>query len=146
MICILLEQTKKKYLEIILDDFGCNQIIDNLALLKSNKLLRLDLSNQPASDIKQGYSKVDIISITYNSNIHIDNSEYNIKCTVNRQNEVEISMTSDGIQELHDIVAFVRDNDDHFHLFGGFDLYTDEGHPSNNIIDAITIYDSPMAK
>lgn len=142
MICLLLEQIKKKYLEIILDDLGCNLIIDNLALLKSNKQLRIDLSNQIVSEPKQGYSKIDIISVTYNSNVHIDSTEYNIQCTLIQQNEVEISITSDGIQELHDIVEFVRDNDDHFHLFGGFDLYTDEDNPSNNIIGAITIYNS----
>lgn len=140
MICVLLEQTKKKYLEIILDDFGCNLIIDNLALLKSNKQLSLDLSKQTASNFKQGYSKVNIISITYNSNMHIDDTECNIKCIVNQQNKVELSITSDGIQELLDILEFIRDNDDHFHLLGGVDLYTDEEHPSNNTIDAITIY------
>lgn len=140
MICLLLEQTKKKYLEIILDDFGCNLIIDNLALLKSNKQMRLDLSKQIAPNFKQGYSKVDIISITYNSNMHIGDTEYNIICIVNQQDEIELSITYDGIQELRDIIEFVRDNDDHFHLFGGFDLCTDEEHPSNNIIDAITIY------
>lgn len=140
MIYLLLERVKKEYLEIVVDAGGCNLIINGLALLERDKSLRIDLSNQILPEAKTGYSKVGIMTIVANSNFHFANTDYNIKCNLSKQNEVKITLTQDGIQELQNIMEFVRDNDDHFHLYGGFNLYTEEDQSINNIISAITIY------
>lgn len=144
MICLLLDQNKKKYLEIILDDTGCNLIIDKLTLLDSLKVLRLDVSNQVDYKTKKGYKKIEAISFVYRSSEHLANTGYNIKCSIIGLSEVEICVTSDGIQELLSVVEYIKDNDDHVHLFGGADLYTGEedDYPSNNLLGAITIYNS----
>ncbi len=141
MIYIFLEQIKKKYLEIILDDFGCNYFINNLTLLKSNKILKLHTSNQDKVKVKQGYNIMESMSIVYCPNVHIANTEYNIKCSLIGLHEVEISVTSEGIQELQYILEYVRDNNDHFHLFGEFNLYIGEDdYSSTNLLESITIY------
>ena len=56
MICLLLEQNKKKYLEMILDATGCNLIIEKLTLLDSLRVSKLDVSNAVVDHrMKQGY-------------------------------------------------------------------------------------------
>ena len=144
MICLLLEQIKKKYLEMIFDDSGCSLIIEKLTLLNSLKVLRLDVSKWVNFITKQGYKSIESISFVYCSTEHIANTGYNIMCSVIGLNEVVICVTSDGIQELQCILEFIKDNDDHVHLFGGFDLYTgeDDRYPSNNLLGAVTIYNS----
>lgn len=144
MICLLLEQNKKKYLEVILDDTGCNLIIEKLALLDSLKVLRLDVSNQVDYRTKPGYKNIESISFVYCSTEHIANTECNIRCSVTGASEVEIRVTSDGIQELQCIMEYIKDNDDHVHLLGDSDLYTgeDDDYPTNNLIGAITIYNN----
>ena len=142
MICLLLDQNKKKYLEIILDDIGCNLIIEKLTLLNSLKIIRLDISNQVDYITKQGYKSIKSISFVYCSTEHIANTGYNIKCSVFGLSDLEICVSSDGIQELRCIIEYIKDNVDHVHLFGGADLYTGESnsYQSNNILGAITIY------
>ena len=144
MICLLLEQNKKKYLEIILDAIGCNLIIEKLTLLDSLRVSRLDASNAVDHRTKQGYINIGSLSFVYCSTEHIANTEYNIKSSIIGSNEVEICLTSAGIQELQCIVEYIKENDDHVHLLGESDLYTGEedSYPSNNVIGAITIYNS----
>lgn len=142
MICLLLEKNKKKYLEIILDDSGCNKIIEKLSQLNSREILKLDLLNQEDYITKQGYQNIELLSFVYCSEEHIANTGYNIKCSIIGSNEVEVCVTLDGIQELQSIMEYIKDNDDHFHLFGGFDLYTgnDDNYALNNLLGAVTIY------
>lgn len=143
MIHLFLEQINKKYLEIILDNFGCNYFISNLALLKYNKTLKFDVSNQDVVKIKQGYNKIESISIVLYPIVHIANTDYNIKCTLISLHEIEIGLTLEGTQELQYILEYVRDNNEHFHLFGGFNLYTEEeDYSSTNLLDSITVYNA----
>ena len=143
MIHLFLEQAKKRYLEVVLDSFECNRIIDTLDLLKADKLLKYEVSDLEEFKEKKGYDTIESISFIYCSNDHINNTEYNIKCSLIGLHEVEICMTSEGIQELQSILEYVRDKEDHFHLFEGFNLYTGEDDKySDNILDTITIYNT----
>lgn len=143
MIHLFLEQAKKRYLEVVLDAFECNRIIDSLSLLKTDKLFKYDGLDFEGFNGRKGYSSMESIAFIYCSNNHIANTEYNIKCSLIGLHEVEICMTSEGIQELQSILEYVRDKEDHFHLFGGFNLYTREDDKySDNILDTITIYNT----
>ena len=56
MIHLFLEQAKKRYLEVVLDAFECNRIIDSLSLLKADKLLKYEVS-----DLEEFKEKKDMI-------------------------------------------------------------------------------------
>lgn len=143
MIHLFLEQAKKRYLEVVLEAFECNRIIDSLSLLKTDKLFKYDGLDFEGFKGWKGYSSIESIAFVYCSNNHIANTEYNIKCSLIGLHEVEICITSEGIQELQSILEYVRDKEDHFHLFGGFNLYTGEDDKySDNILDTITIYNT----
>lgn len=141
MINIYLEQSKKKYIEIIVDDFGCNLIMNNLKSLKITNAFLIDLSKQDKFECKKGYMRVEFIQFRYHNCIHFANTDYNIKCSLMEPNKIDINLSLEGITELLNILEFIRDHNDHFHLYGGFNLYTGEGeYESKNILNAITIY------
>ena len=97
MIHLFLEQAKKRYLEVVLDAFECNRIIDSLSLLKTDKLFKYDGLDFEGFNGRKGYSSMESIAFVYCSNNHIANTEYNIKCSLIGLHEVEICITSEGI-------------------------------------------------
>ena len=141
MILIFLEKYEQKYLEIYLDDSGCNCFIENLKHLEKNRVIIQDLTNSSIRESKNGFQNISHISFTYISTPHIQNTEYNIKGSLLNQSTIEIGLTSSGIDEFIYIIECVQSSGDHFHLFGSFNLYTGEGETSpNNIFNAMTIY------
>lgn len=141
MIQLFLEQHEKKYLEIFLDNLGCNCFIENLKHLKRDKIIILDLTNSSVLEGRYGFLNISHISFTYISTSHILNTEYNIRGSLLNQSTIEIGLTSLGIDEFLYIIKFVQSSGDHFHLFGSFNLYTGESETSpDNILNAMTIY------
>lgn len=140
MINIYLEQTKKKYLEIVLDERGCDTIIDGIASLIANPA-QVNIPVQNIFKPRQCYIGIKTFSIELYSSTHIAETDYNIQCSLFDLEKIKISLTLEGTQELLDIIKYVKYHDDHFHLYGGYDLYTDENDTSpNNLLTAITIY------
>jgi hypothetical protein len=141
MINIYLKQLEKKFLEIILDEGGCDTIIDSIASLKIIKPEKVNIPVQNVIKPKQGYIGIKNFSIEFLPSAHIAETDYNIQCSLVDSKEINICLTSEGTQELLDIIKYIKYNNDHFHLYGGFDLYTDENDSfPGNLLTAITIY------
>jgi hypothetical protein len=68
---------------------------------------------------------------------HFGDTDCNIWCKKQEQS-VEMQLTHFGINELREIIEYVRKSGDHYHFFGGFNLYV-KGDISDEI-KAINLY------
>ena len=140
MISLQLENNNKKYLEILIDETGCQDLIDKISTLFSSKTVLLDTFT-PHSFIKDGYIDIRNLSLVSIAGNTIADTDYNIECFFRNSNVIEICLTNNGVKELKNILEYVHSEKDHFHLFGGFDLYTgDNDVVSQEYINAITVY------
>lgn len=139
MISLYLEQLHKKYLEVVIDETGYISFMNNILHIKEDKSIMIDLSDK--KNIKSGYERIRFLYLTLLPVPHISNTDYNIECLIKDKNTIEMRMSTAGIDELRNILNYIHKEKDHFHLFGGFDLYTGENDTRNaDYINAISIY------
>lgn len=130
---------KDSYLEITIDDKGYCDLKDNIVALRDGKTVLK--SRRFPNKRKNGYTVLSALSLALLPDIHIAGTDYNIMCFSKTGGVVELCMTDEGIGEVTNILEYVRSEKEHFHLFGGFDLYTGENDVASiQYISAITIY------
>ena len=138
MISIYLEQLQKQYLEVVIDEAGYISFMNNILHIKEDKSIMIGLSDK---NTKSGYERIRFLYLTLLPVTHISNTDYNIECLIKDKNTIEMRMSTVGIDELCNILNYIHKEKDHFHLFGGFDLYTGENDTRNtDYITAISIY------
>ena len=111
-----------------------------LKRLSNDKKLYYNLSNIDINEQKKDFQVISHLLFLYITTPHILNTDYNIKCSLLERNTIELFFTLSGIDEMLYIVEFVKSTGDHYHLYGGFNLYTGDDKTSFNILNAITIY------
>lgn len=142
MIKLFLEKIQQKYLEIHLDDLGCQLFMDRLKLLSKCNEEQQELFDIDICEQKKDFQVISFLSFQKISTLHFFDTDYNIKCSIVDKNTIVFCLSLLGIDELLYIIEYVHSTGEHFHLFGGFDLYTGQGETSFDIINAITIYKS----
>lgn len=132
---------KDAYLEVTIDDKGYCDLKDNILALREKKSVVMNDSISFSMIERKGYTPLCSLSLVLLPDVHIAGTDYNIMCFPKTCGVVELCMTDEGIGEVTNILEYVRSENEHFHLFGGFDLYTGENDPVPiQYISAITIY------
>ena len=109
----------RDYLEIHVDSDGCYKILNALdVLLEKGE----DKINAEKTLAKEGFQTIPIFILKFEPIEHFGDTDCNIWCRKLGQS-VEMQLTSFGIEELHWIIEDVLKSGDHYHFFGGFNMY-----------------------
>ena len=130
----LYEGDNKEYLEIHVDSDGCYKILNALDVLQEKGE---DKINAEKTLAKERFQTIPNFILKFEPIEHFGDTDCNIWCRKLRQS-VEMQLTSFGIEELHWIIEDVLKSGDHYHFFGGFNLYV-KGDISDEI-KAINLY------
>ncbi len=115
----LCEGNNQDYLEIHVDNDGCKSILNALNGLQKNGKVKI---NTEMALAKNGFQIIPDLSLKFEPIEHFGDTDCNIWCRKQEQS-IEMELTSFGIEELHWIFEYVLKSGDHYHFFGGFNLY-----------------------
>lgn len=124
----------QEYLEIHVDNEGCKSILDALDGLQTNGNLKI---NAGMTVVKEGFQIIQYLILKFIPIENFGNTDCNIWCRKLDQS-VEMQLTSLGINELREIIEYVRTSGDHYHFIGGFNLFVNDGNSEE--IKAINLY------
>ena len=122
------------YLEIHVDREGCETILNALGVLQTNGNVKINAGMTVAID---GFQIIPNLILKLEPIEHFGDTDCNIWCKKLDQS-VEMQLTHLGINELREIIEYVQTSGDHYHFFGGFNLYV-KGDISDEI-KAINLY------
>lgn len=122
------------YLEIHVDSEGCETILNALNGLQTNGKVIVDAGMTVA---KEGFQIIPNLIFKFKSIEHFSDTDCNIWCRKLDQS-VEMQLTYLGINELREIIEYVRTSGDHYHFIGGFNLYVNDD--NRDEIKAINLY------
>lgn len=109
----------QEYLEIHVDNEGCESILNALGALQTNGNVKI---NTGMTEAKEGFQIIRVLILKFMPIEHFGDTDCNIWCRKLNQS-VKMQLTSPGIEELRWIIEYVRTSGDHYHFIGGFNLY-----------------------
>ena len=122
------------YLEIHVDSEGCESILNALGASQTNGNVKINAGMAVA---KEGFQIIPNLIFKFKPIEHFSDTDCNIWCRKLDQS-VEMQLTYLGINELREIIEYVRTSGDHYHFIGGFNLYVNDD--NRDEIKAINLY------
>ena len=134
MINLFVGIENQDYLEIHVGSEGCETILNALNGLQTNGKVKINAGMTVA---KEGFQIIQDLILKFKPIEHFGDTDCNIWCRKLDQ-YVEMQLTYLGINELREIIEYVRTSGDHYHFIGGFNLYVTADHKDE--IKAINLY------